>query len=93
VVVEAAILVKCSSCGAERTVSARQRRRHVGRGVAFRCRPCRFAARRLEVDDTSRVWWLRRFSDYEIARMAAAVFGKAADLEHLAAERERLAVE
>jgi len=53
---------------------------------------CRFPARLLHPTNTERRFWLDRFSDDEIAEMAAAVFGAPADLARIASERRRLAV-
>jgi hypothetical protein len=39
-----------------------------------------------------RRWWLGKFEDAELGEMAEALTGREPDLEHLAAERERLAV-
>jgi hypothetical protein len=36
------------------------------------------------------VFWLRQFSDEEVATMAAAVFGREPVLERIASERRRL---
>jgi hypothetical protein len=43
------------------------------------------------VDDGARVYWLRRFTDHELAEMAAAVTGREPDLERIGRERRRLA--
>jgi hypothetical protein len=78
--VEKRIELTCESCGALRTLGARQARRNAKHGASFRCRPCRHAARYLQVDDSARTFWLKQFSDNEIAAMA------------FAAERARLGV-
>jgi hypothetical protein len=87
---EKRVEVTCLSCG-QLTIGARQERRHrLGDTTSFRCRLCRFPGRSLAVDDDARLWWLRQFSDEEIATMAAAVFGATADLKRVARERARL---
>jgi hypothetical protein len=58
--------------------------------VARRAGPSAPWAARGVVDDTARLWWLRKFTDEEIATMAAAMTGCVPDLPRIASERERL---
>jgi hypothetical protein len=57
-------------------------------GVPFRCHVCRFSGRQLAVDDSARAWWLRQFTDAEIANMASAVTGgREPDIDRIGRER------
>jgi hypothetical protein len=65
----------CTRSGQKRTVSERHARRYAAAGQLpeFRCVHCRFGARRAAVDDGARLFWLRQFSDGQLAEMAAAM--------------------
>ena len=52
-------------------VSARTARRGVGK-----CRTCLYPPRVPPVDDTARRFWLKRFSDVELASLASGCFGR-----------------
>lgn len=80
--------VRCPGCGRPRELTDR----HVRRGGADKtlCNLCRFPARKLAITDTERRFWLRHYSDEEIALMAEAISGKQADRSEIAAWRVRL---
>lgn len=79
--------VPCPKCGRPRELTDR----HVRRGSAHLtlCNLCRFPARSLPPTNTERRWWLRNYSDEEIASMAEAIFG-GADRANIYAWRLRL---
>lgn len=79
--------VCCPGCGRSRELTAR----HVLRGGAEKtlCNLCRFPPRKLAPTNTERRYWLRRYSDEEIALMAEALFG-ACDRASIHAWRRRL---
>jgi hypothetical protein len=69
---EALALVRCPVCGSSRPLSGRSFRRIRQEGPTA-CTWCRRGPG--PVRDTQRLWWLSRFSDDELAALAAAMFG------------------
>lgn len=83
--------VRCPGCGRLRELTDR----HVRRGGAETtlCNLCRFPARRLPPTNAERRFWLRRYTDEQIAQMAEAVFGGESDHANIYAWRLRLKIE
>lgn len=79
--------VRCPGCGRIRELTDRHVRK-VGDQITL-CTLCRFPARRIAPTITDRRFWLRRYSDDDIALMAEALFG-ACDRAAIAAWRHRL---
>jgi len=67
--------VKCPGCGRFRELTDR----HVRRGGTSTtlCNLCRFPPRQIPVSNTDRRFWLRRYSDEDIALMAEAICANA----------------
>jgi hypothetical protein len=61
------VLVRCPSCGGERSLSSRHRH------STAPCAGCRFP--RPPTTDVERAWWLHNFDDETIAAIAEALFG------------------
>jgi hypothetical protein len=80
--------VICPGCGRVRELTDRHVRK-IGSEKTL-CNLCRFPARRLPPTNTERRYWLRRFTDDEIAEMAEALFGAPADKANIYAWRQRL---
>lgn len=82
--------MRCPACGALRRITSRQHRRVLAGEADARCRPCRYGVgERLPPDDFDRAYWLRLFSDEEIADFGRCVFGHG-DPETVHAWRQRL---
>ena len=64
------VAVECPQCGRIRDVSARTARRGAGR-----CRFCLSPHTIPPVDDSARRYWLKRFSDSELASIASGIWG------------------
>lgn len=67
--------IVCPGCGRRRTVSERNARRNPAT-----CMLCRNPSKRRAPDDSDRRFWLKRFSDLEIAEMAINIDGAADDI-------------
>ena len=73
--VEAPVYVRCSSCGGDFELSARNHREHVKKGTQPRCAECRHGrAPRAKPSEADRRWWLERFSIEEIVQLAGAIW-------------------
>jgi hypothetical protein len=80
------VVVECSGCGRQRSVSARTARRGPGR-----CKLCLSGDGNVpEADDEARLFWLERFSDEDICELATMTFGRPGSLRRIQAERARL---
>lgn len=81
--------IRCPGCGRLRELTDR----HVRRGGAETtlCNLCRFPARRIPPSNTERRYWLRRFTDEDLACFAEALFGEC-DRASIAIWRLRLAI-
>lgn len=62
--------VRCPSCNEPRRISARQARR----GVTL-CRSCRYPPKIQEPNPSAIRWWLRNYSDDELAAIATDLTG------------------
>lgn len=83
--------VRCPGCGRLRELTDR----HVRRGGAEKtlCNLCRFPARKLEITNTERRFWLRRYTDEQIALMAEAISNGVANRLEIQAWRIRLNIQ
>lgn len=83
--------VACPGCGRPRELTDR----HVRRGGSEKtlCNLCRFPSRKIPPTDTDRRFWLRRYSDEDIAQMAEAITGRMADRASIYLWRTRLKIE
>jgi hypothetical protein len=69
--VQQSVAVECPSCGRVRDVSPRTARRGPGK-----CRFCLSPHSVPPVDDGARRYWLKRFSDVELAEIATGLIGR-----------------
>lgn len=83
--------VRCPGCGRLRELTDR----HVRRGGSKHtlCNLCRFPARRIPPTNSDRRFWLRNYSDDEIALMAEAISDGVASRAEISAWRIKLGVQ
>lgn len=79
------VTVECPTCGRVRDVSARTARRGAGR-----CRFCLSPTTVPPVDNAARRYWLKRFSDVELAEIATGMTGRLVKPEVFHLRREAL---
>ena len=68
------MLVRCSACGGDFELSARQARDHRSAGTTPRCSRCRYGTKPPQATEKMRRWWLDRFTVDEIRELAAGLW-------------------
>lgn len=82
--------IYCPGCGRPRELTDR----HVRRGGTEKtlCNLCRFPPRKLAITNTERRFWLRRYTDEEIALMAESISNGIANRMEIRSWRVRLEI-